>query len=113
MARICYLKDGRREIVLEDKEVFLERLIREELDDDAAELFASYIQETMDELNGATEESECYERSADEYRSMCCDARDARDAFETIIDLLDEPRLDRKALTAAAQNGWNDLNNNL
>lgn len=72
MARTFYLKDGRREIVLEDKEVFLERLIREELGDDAAELFASYIQETMD-----------------------------------------EPRLDRKALTAAAQNGWNDLNNNL
>lgn len=110
MAETCYLKDGRREIVLEDTEVFLERLIREELGDDAAKLFASYIQETVDELNGATEESECYERSADEYRSMCCDARDA---FETIIDLLDEPRLDRKALIAAAQNDWNDLNNNL
>lgn len=110
MANTCYLKNGRMEVVLEDTEVFLERLIREELGDDAAKLFASYIQETVDELNGATEESECYERSADEYRSMCCDARDA---FETIIDLLDEPRLDRKALTAAAQNGWNDLNNNL
>lgn len=110
MANTCYLKNGRMEVVLEDTGVFLERLIYEELGDDAARLFNLYLVETEEEIKAATAESECFERSADEYRSMCCDARDA---FETIIDLLEDSRLDRKALVAAAQNGWNDLNNNL
>ena len=110
MARTCYLKDGRIEVILEDLDIFLERIIRENLGDDVAIFFRLYIEETEAELKSVAEESECYERSADEYRSMCCDARDA---FENIIDLLDEPRLNRNDLMAVAQNGYNDLNNNL
>ena len=110
MAETCYLKDGRVEVVLESLDVFLERLIREELGDDAARLFNLYVEETELENKAITDSSAENERSADGYYQMC---HDACDSFRTILDLLTAPRLSRKALEAAAQEGYDSLNKNL
>ena len=110
MARTLCLNDGSMEVVLGDTGVFLEHLIREKLGDDAARLFLEWVEENKDEWGSAQESIEEHERIADGYHTMCCDARDA---FQELLDLLDEPRLDREALRTAAQTGFDDLNSNL
>ena len=110
MARTLCLNDGSMEVVLGDTGVFLERLILEKLGDDAARLFLEWVEENKDEWGSAQESIEEHERIADGYHAMCCDARDA---FQELLDLLDESRLDRKALRTAAQTGFDDLNSNL
>lgn len=110
MAKTCHLKDGSMEVILGDRYDFLERLIRENLGDDAAHCFADYVDELKEDLSVVSDTAEDHERSADGYLQMC---HEACDAFLNILDLLDAPRLDRKALKAAAEEGYNDLNNNL
>lgn len=110
MAETCYLRDGRVEVVLESLDVFLERLIREELGDDAARLFNLYVGETEVEIKAITETSSENEQSADGYLQMC---RDACDSFREVLDLLDAPRLNRKELIAVAQEGYDNLYKNL
>lgn len=110
MARTVFLADGSTEILLGDTGVFLERLIREKLGDDAAQLFLEWVEENKEEWGSAQESIEEHERIADGYHTMCCDARDA---LQEILDLLDEPRLNRNALRSAAQTGFDDLNSNL
>ena len=39
MAETVYLLDGTMEVVLTEKDVFIDRLVREKLGDDAARLF--------------------------------------------------------------------------
>ena len=110
MAETCYLKDGRVEVVLESLDVFLERLIREELGDDAARLFNLYVEETEAEVKAVTDSLSENERSADGYYQMC---HDACDSFREVLDLLDAPRLRRKDLRAVAQEGYDNLYKNL
>ena len=110
MAETVYLADGSREVILGDKGVFLERLIREKLGDDAARCFTEYVSELQEELAESQEISEDQERSADGYLQMC---RDARDALQEICYLLEQPRLNRSDLQEVAERGYNDLNENL
>lgn len=110
MAETCYLKDGRVEVVLESLDVFLERLIREELGDDAARLFNLYVEETEAEFKAISDSSSENEQSADGYLQMC---HDACESFREVLDLLDAPRLNRKDLQAAAQEGYDNLYKNL
>lgn len=106
MAETVYLKNGSTEVILEDKGDFLEQLIREHLGDDAAQCFAEFRKE-IDLAHECTAEQE---RSADGYYAMC---HDALDAFSTVLNLLESPRLPRAALKKAAQAGFDNLNNNL
>ena len=110
MAETVYLADGSREVILEDKGVFLERLIREKLGDDAARCFTEYIEELQEELKLSRDSTDEQERSADGYYQMC---QDALNAFSSVLSLLNAPRLDRKALQAAVKSGYDDLYNNL
>lgn len=110
MAETCYLKDGRVEVVLESLDVFLERLIREELGDDAARLFDLCVAEMKMERDAQVDTASEFERSADGYLQMC---HDACDSFREVLDLLDAPRLSRKDLLAAAQEGYDNLYKNL
>lgn len=110
MAETVYLNNGSMEVILEDKGVFLEHLIRENLGDDVARCFTEYCEELQEELEETRESVGEQERSADGYLQMC---HDALDSFQRILDLLNEPRLNRKSLQSAAQNGFDDLNNNL
>ena len=110
MAETVYLADGSREVILEDKGVFLERLIREKLGDDAARCFTEYIEEMQEDLQLSQDSVDEKERSADGYFQMC---HEALDSIRAILDLLKEPRLNRKAPQAVAQNGYDNLHNNL
>lgn len=110
MAETVYLNDGSKEVILTDKDVFLERLLREKLGDDAARCFTSYIEELIEDLTLGQESTEEQERIADGYSAMC---HEALDNFSEVLLLLDAPRLDRKALKKAAQIGHDALYNNL
>lgn len=110
MAETVYLLDGSMEVILTDKEIFLERLLRERLGDDAARCFTEYVEDLKDDLDLQATCTDEQERSADGYSAMC---RDAMDAFAEILRLLDAPRLNRKALKEAAQSGYDDLYKNL
>lgn len=110
MAETVYLNDGSMEIILTDKAVFLERLIREKLGDDAARCFTEYLAELKEEQKYTEDSAKEFEQNADGYLQLC---RDACDAFREVLDLLDEPRLNRNALRTAARSGYDDLNKNL
>lgn len=110
MAETVYLNDGSMEVILTDKATFLERLIRERLGDDVARCFTEYLTELQEEQKYTEESAKEHEQSADGYLQMC---RDACDSFREVLDLLDQPRLNRNALRTAAQNGYDDLNKNL
>lgn len=49
MAETVYLLDGTMEVVLTEKDVFIERLIREKLGNDAARFVTQYIREITEE----------------------------------------------------------------
>lgn len=110
MAETVYLNDGSMEVVLVDRGEFLENLIRDKLGDDAARCFVEYVTGLAEEISLANESTAEQECSADGYLQMCYDACDT---FREILDLLDAPRLNRKALRDAAQEGFDDLNKNL
>lgn len=110
MAETVYLNDGSMEVILTDKEAFLERLLREKLGDDVARCFTSFAQDLREEVQIQIEEAKDQEHSADDYSAMC---HDAMIAFSDILSLLDEPRLNRQKLREAAQNGYDDLYKNL
>lgn len=103
MAETVRLNDGSMEVIFTPKDVFLERLLREKLGDDAARCLADFIAELKDEL-------ERLERSEDYRLEMC---REALDNFSEVLNLLDAPCLDREALKEAAQTGYDDLYRNL
>jgi len=110
MAETVYLNDGSMEVILTDKDVFLERLLREKLGDDAARCFTEYISELKDDLRYQEESTAEQERSVDGYSALCYEAVDN---FSEVLKLLDAPRLDRKALKRAAQIGYDALYKNL
>ena len=51
MAETLYLLDGSMEVVFDEKDIFLERLIREKLGDDAARFFSNYVNEIKEAAN--------------------------------------------------------------
>ena len=53
MAETVYLLDGTMEVVLTEKDVFIERLIREKLGNDAARFVTQYIREITEEAEKA------------------------------------------------------------
>lgn len=116
MANTVYLNNGEIEVCVAGdtagKALFLEQLLRDWLGDDAARFFTEFKAELESEwLYEEHEKQETeHEAIADGYLAMC---RDARDQFNEILDLLDKPRLNRKALREAAQHGYDDLNKNL
>ena len=111
-AMTVYLNDGSIEIIFaeNEKDVFLERLIREKLGDDAARCFIDCIAGLKDELKWQAESAREQECIADGYSAMC---REALDNFGEVIKLLDAPRLNRKELKQVAQIGYDALYNNL
>lgn len=74
MARTIYLNDGSREVLLsennEKKE--LERILREQLGDDAAELFLEIAEANV----GLEDELKSYEASCEGYRNLLQDTHD-------------------------------------
>ena len=75
MAQTVYLNDGSCEVVLEDEQTFLKRLIHEKLGKDVAEMFDSILVEPA--YGGDN-----YEEIADGYHAMLLDT------LEEINDIL-------------------------
>ena len=74
MAETVYLNDGSMEVIFEDKDVFLERLLREKLGDDVARCFRECVAELKEEIQEQQELVKDYEGNADGYLDMCRDA---------------------------------------
>ena len=86
MAETVYLNDGSMEVIFEDKDVFLERLLREKLGDDVARCFRECVAELKE---------------------------DACESFTAIMELLEAPRLNRNALKSVTRNAFNAIYKNL
>lgn len=110
MAETVYLLDGSMEVILEPKDTFLEKLIREKLGDDAARCFRAYLTELDEEHEYTGEQVKEFEETADSYLQMC---HDACDSFTEIMGLLEAPRLNREALKEATRNAYNAIWKNL
>lgn len=110
MTETVYFNDGSMDVILGDKGDFLERLLREKLGDDVARCFTEYVSELQEEAKCAKESIEEQERIADGYHQLC---NNALDAFSSVLELLESPRLSRSALKGAVQAGYDDLNKNL
>ena len=61
MAETVYLNDGSMEVIFEDKDVFLERLLREKLGDDVARCFRECVAELKEEIQEQQELVKDYE----------------------------------------------------
>ena len=64
MAETVYLNDGSMEVIFEDKDVFLERLLREKLGDDVARCFRECVAELKEEIQEQQELVKDYEGNA-------------------------------------------------
>lgn len=79
MARTIYFNDGSREVLLcgDNEKLELERILRERLGDDTAELFLEIA-----EANVALEdELKSYESSCEDYRNLLQDTHDELNAI--------------------------------
>jgi hypothetical protein len=110
MAETVYLNDGSMEVIFEDKDVFLERLLREKLGDDVARCFRECVAELKEKIQEQQELVKDYEGNADGYLDMC---RDACESFTAIMELLEAPRLNRNALKSVTRNAFNAIYKNL
>lgn len=110
MADTVYLNDGSMEVIFEDKDTVLERLLREKLGDDVARCFQERIAELMEEIQKQRELAKDNELVADGYLDMC---RDACESLTAIMRLLEAPRLNRNALRSATDNAFNAIWKNL
>lgn len=102
MAETVYLNDGSMEVIFEDKDVFLERLLREKLGDDVARCFRECVAELKEEIQEQQELVKDYESNAD-----------ACESFTAIMELLEAPRLNRNALKSVTRNAFNAIYKNL
>lgn len=109
MAETVYLLDGTMEVVLTEKDVFIERLIREKLGDDAARFVTEYIRELVEEAKYSEEAQQEAESISDGYLTLC---NDALDTFRQLKALVSEPRLDRGKLQKVVNAGYDNLYKN-
>lgn len=110
MAETVYLNDGTVEYIFDEKDVFLERLIREKLGDDAAHCFREYADELMEEAKSWETQAVDNERIADGYLQMC---HNARETFYQLDAMVRSPRLNKSALQKLITEGYQELHNNL
>lgn len=106
MTRTIYFNDGSREVLLyEDNEKpDLERILRERLGDDAAELFLEITEDNV----GLEDELKSYEMSCEEYRSLLQSTHD-----ELVRMLGFVRKLNCKKITESIQRLINSINSNL
>lgn len=110
MAETVYLLDGSMEVVLEEKDVFLEKLLREKLGDDAARFFHNYIVEILEEAKYTEEAQQEAESIADSYLALC---HGALGALGELKDLVHQEHLDRTKIQKIVDGTYNNLYRNL
>ena len=67
MAETVYLNDGTTEYIFDEKDVFLGRLIREKLGDDAARCFRDFVEERLQDAKDWEAQAVDNEKIADGY----------------------------------------------
>ena len=79
MARTIYFNDGSREVLLcgDNEKQELERILREQLGDDTAELFLEITEANV----GLEDELKSYEASCEDYRNLLQDTHDELNAI--------------------------------
>ena len=106
MARAIYFKDGSREVLLcgDNEKLELERILRERLGDDAAELFLEITEANV----GLEDELKSYEASCEDYRHLLQDTRD-----ELCVILRFTQKLNCQKITASIQRLIKTIDSNL
>lgn len=106
MARTIYFIDGSREVLLcEDNEKQdMERILRERLGDDTAELFL----EIMEDNIGLEDELKSYEASCEDYRNLL---QSAQDELYAILGCLQ--KFNRAQIANSIHQLIQTINNNL
>lgn len=110
MAETICLLDGSMEVVLTEKDVFIERLIREKLGNDAARFVSEYIKETLEDAKWFAEAQKEAERATDGYLALCMGAVGA---LGELKDLVHEERLNRAKIQKIVDGAYNELYCNL
>nr|DAL46189.1 MAG TPA_asm: hypothetical protein [Caudoviricetes sp.] len=110
MAETVYLLDGTMEVVLTEKDVFIDRLVREKLGDDAARFISDYIEEIADDAKCTEEARQDAEKTADGYLALC---QCALAALSELKDLTHEARLDRAKIQKSVDSAHRELCHNL
>ena len=114
MANTIYLPDGRTEVIFPGDDGrytdSFARFLEDKMGADIARTFREIISDYEAEIEMIESGDEDQEAIADGYLQLC---HEAEDNFRVILDKLDAPRLNRKELKRAAQNGYNALNKNL
>lgn len=111
MARVICFQDGSTEVLLGDgldteaRKTDLEKILQERLGNDFIELFRERYREEKEEQAGYD-----YELACDEYRTCL---QDALDELRHVLNLLEEPRLNRRKLTSVIERIAKSINNEL
>lgn len=103
MARTIYFPDGSCEVLLhEDVAADLERILRERLGDEVADLLL--------EVRCPEEGQDDYEFACDSYRRCL---QDALDELQAALSVLETPRSDRRKVARSLNQVINSINNEL
>lgn len=106
MARTLYLQDGKTEVILNDPEETLRRVIDERLGRDCEELFTELLEEARHPLGGGDN----FEKIADGYLSML---NSTMEEIASVLKEFDKSRLDRAKVRKSLKTIWDDLYKNL
>ena len=106
MARTIYFNDGSREVLLADdnEKQVLERILRERLGDDTAELFLEITESNV----GLEDELKSYEASCEDYRNLL---QDTQDELHAILGFIQ--KLNCQKITASIQRLIKTINSKL
>lgn len=106
MARTVYFNDGSREVLLcgDNEKQELERILRERLGDDTAELFLEITEANV----GLEDELKSYEASCEDYRNLL---QDTHDGLCAILGFTQ--KLNCQKITASIQRLIKSINSNL
>lgn len=106
MARTIYFNDGSREVLLssDNEKQELERILRERLGDDTAELFLEITEANV----GLEDELKSYEAFCEDYRNLL------QDTHDELCDILRfTQKLNCQKITASIQRLIKSINSNL
>lgn len=109
MAETVYYNDGSMDIILEEKHVFVEKMIRERLGEDPARVFTECIAELKTELEYEKEAREDIEKEYDSYTTLI---NDALDALREIKDMLSVDRINKRRVLQVVNRAYENLYKN-
>lgn len=108
MARTLYLPDGSTEIIFNDPEETLGKVIYERLGRDCEELYKELLNEARHPLDG--EEGDDFEHIADGYLTLL---QDTMQELRAVMDMFSASRLDRQKVYRGLKTIHDNISKNL